>query len=123
MASAPRLRAAGVGGDQICVHWLMATPQYAIPQPGSAWAMTAKALADSRYQKEWSRATPRSKGFCRGGAQETGNVTWPIFSPGGGTTWAESGASPRKKTTTRSGTTTRIAVSLGMTILLGNRRS
>src|SRR5262249_23808045 len=118
MASAPRLRAAGVGGDQICVHWLMATPQYAIPQPGSAWAMAANALADSRYQKEWSRATARSNGFCMAGAQETGNVTWPIFSPGGATC-AESGASLRKKATTRRATMARIAVSFDMTLLSG----
>src|SRR6185436_18100565 len=94
MASTPRLRAAGGGGDQICVHWLSATPQYAMPQLGSAWAMAAKAFADSRYQKECRSATARSKGFCMAGAHDTGKTTWPIFSPAGGVTCAESGTSP-----------------------------
>src|SRR5207248_6137761 len=56
-ASQPRLSAAGGGGDQICVQLLIARPQYAIAQSGSAWATAVKALAASRYQKECRSAT------------------------------------------------------------------
>src|SRR5713101_1796897 len=117
MASTPRLSAGGGGGDQICVHWLSATPQYAMPQLGSAWAIAAKAFADSRYQKECRSATARSNGFCIAGAHDTGKVTWPIFSPAGGITWAESGASPRSIPTNESTIATIITAGLDMAIL------
>src|SRR2546430_875814 len=58
----------------------MARPQYAIAQSGSACAMAANALADSRYQKECRSATARSNGFCTAALHETGNRTCPIFS-------------------------------------------
>src|SRR5437763_16329518 len=79
-ASQPRLSAAGGGGDQICVQLVMARPQYAIAQSGSAWVISVKALAASRYQNECSRATARSNGFSTAPAQETGKRTLPIFS-------------------------------------------
>src|SRR5882724_1736121 len=79
-ASHPRLSAAGGGGDQICVQLVMARPQEAIAQSGSAWAICVKAFAASRYQNEWSKATARSKGCCAAGLQDTGKRTCPIFS-------------------------------------------
>src|SRR5438132_1309258 len=87
-ASQPRLRAAGGGGDQICVQLLMARPQYAIAQSGSAWATAVKALAASMYQKECRSATALSKGFCTSARHETANRTWPIFSGSSATTLA-----------------------------------
>src|SRR5262249_46143163 len=79
-ASAPRLSAAGGGGDQIWVQFVSARPQYAIAHWESACAISVKALAASRYQKECSSATARSKDACTAGEQETGNFPPPIFS-------------------------------------------
>src|SRR5260370_21104832 len=62
-ASPPRLSAAGGGGDQICVQLVMARPQYAIAQSGSAWEICVKAFDASRDQKERSSATARPNGF------------------------------------------------------------
>ena len=85
-ASQPRLSAAGGGGDQICVQFVRASPQYAIAQSGSACVTCVNAFAASRYQNECSSATARSNGFCTAGAQETGKRTCPIFSASSATT-------------------------------------
>src|SRR6267142_6275551 len=85
-ASQPRLSAAGGGGDQICVQLVIARPQYAIAQSGSACAICVKAFAASRYQNECSSATARSNGFCTAAAQEMGKRTCPIFSASSATT-------------------------------------
>ena len=69
------MSAAGCGGAQICVHWLIARPQYAIAQSGSACATAVNALAASMYQKEWSSATARSNGFCTAAAHDVGKLT------------------------------------------------
>ena len=81
-ASHPRLSAGGGGGDQICVHWLIATPQCPMAHWGSSRVTSVNALPASRYQKECSSATARSNGFCAAGAQEIGKVTCPILSCG-----------------------------------------
>src|SRR5262245_10982040 len=79
-ASQPRLSAGGPGADQIWYQPLIAMPQYAIAQSGSAWVTAVNALIDSRYQNECRSATARSNGFCTSGRHETGNVTCPIRS-------------------------------------------
>src|SRR5262245_6363527 len=79
-ASQPRVSDAGLGGDQIWYQRLIAMPQYAMAQSGSAWVTAVNALTDSRYQNECRSATARSNGFCTAGLQEMGNVTCPIFS-------------------------------------------
>ena len=45
------------------------------------------AFTAALYQKEWSRATARSKSFWTAGVQETGKWTCPSFS------WVSAGAS------------------------------
>ena len=65
----------------------MAIPQWAMAQPGSFAATSWKAWMAAEYQKEWSRATARSKSFSTAGLQEVGKCTVPRRS-GGAPAWA-----------------------------------
>src|SRR5262249_59271968 len=79
-ASQPRFSAAGGGGDQIWVQLLMATPQYAIAQSGSACATAANALGDSGDQNEGRSATAPADRFCTAAVHQSRKRTRPLFS-------------------------------------------
>src|SRR5262245_12354152 len=83
-ASAPCLNAAGEGGSQSGYQTLIATPHDAMAQPGSASPTSVNALTAARYQKEWSKATARSKAGCTSGLQPVAKCTLPSWLPPAG---------------------------------------
>jgi hypothetical protein len=60
---------------------LIAMPQCAIAQLGSAFAIRSNCGCASAYQKSCSSATPRSNDACSPGEHETENETAPSRSP------------------------------------------
>src|SRR6185312_16891230 len=100
-------RVASFGRSQIWWKLLMAMPQCAIAQEGSAWSTRSNCGLDSSYQKSWSRAMPRLTLPCTEGAQDTGNDTVPSRSTaaaGAGANLADGLAAPAALTTIASAT-------------------
>src|SRR5580692_4496820 len=56
----------------------MATPHWAMPQEGSAFATATKVSSDFLYQKEWSKATARLKSGWTVGEHDVGKFTLPM---------------------------------------------
>src|SRR5881296_792154 len=79
-ASDPCFNAAADGGSQSGYQTLIATPQWAIAQPGSSLPTAVKAFTAAPYQKEWSRATDRSNEGCTSALQEVAKWTVPSWS-------------------------------------------
>src|SRR5271170_1310109 len=65
------------GRSQIWWNWLIATPQCAIAQLGSAFSICSNCRCASSYQKSCSKATPRLKGACTAAEHETEKETVP----------------------------------------------
>ena len=55
-------------------------PQWAMPQPGSVFAVSAKPLSAVWNQNEWSSATARSNFGWAAAVHEVGKLTMPSFS-------------------------------------------
>src|SRR5438094_1418896 len=79
-ASPPCFNAAADGGSQSGYQRLIATPQWAMAQPGSLLPTSAKAFTAAPYQKEWSRATARSNEGCTSALHEVAKWTVPSWS-------------------------------------------
>src|SRR5437867_5176109 len=79
-ASDPCFNAPTDGGSQSGYQTLIATPQWAIAQPGSSLPTSVKAFTAAPYQKEWSRATARSNDGCTSALQDVAKWTVPSWS-------------------------------------------
>src|SRR5262249_62099664 len=81
LAAAPRPSAWGGGGNAKGLpSRFIATPQWAIAQPGSFWLIATKASVDAENQNEWSMATARSKSAWTAGLHDVSNLTVPTLS-------------------------------------------
>src|SRR5882757_8057377 len=83
ISARPLLNSSASGGDQSWCQYVMADPQCAMAQDGSAAATSRKAFSEASYAKECSSATARSKLRVTPGAQEVANATVPSLSGGG----------------------------------------
>src|SRR5207245_8916268 len=81
IAAAPAPSAFGAGGHPNGLpSRFIATPHWAIAQPGSFWAIATKASIDAENQNEWSMATARSNSAWTAGLHDVSNLTVPTLS-------------------------------------------